>query len=150
MHCTSSTTHRDHPSPHHNNSTTAEGRQQRAHVVDVLVNPWVVRESLKHRAFQAQVVELALQWAEEEAGLSARPDVPCALVLPAAVCPYWDPEGGEGGRPRLFVLDEERFVSIDDPDSALSRSSITRNSKSTGRHAAAAGAPGAAGAVPTR
>lgn len=79
--------------------------------VDVLVNPWVVREALKHRPLQAQVVNLALEWVAEETGLDVRADEPC-VVLPAAVCSYWDNSeqqwggGGGAGKPRPFILDE--------------------------------------------
>lgn len=75
--------------------------------VDVLVSPWVVREALKHRLFQAQLVNLALEWVAQETGLGVRADGPC-VVLPAAVCSYWDSEQGGMGKPRPFVVDEVR------------------------------------------
>lgn len=75
--------------------------------MDVVVSPWVVREALKHRLFQAQLVNLALEWVAEETGLGVRADGPC-VVLPAAVCSYWDSEQCGIGKPRPFVLDEVR------------------------------------------
>jgi len=103
-----------------NKQTNARSGQQ--HVVDVVVSPWVVREALQHRAFQAQVVALALEWVEEETGLRLCAEAPWA-VLPPAACPYWDGDGTEKGerggaksssssssKPRPFVLDEVRFL----------------------------------------
>jgi hypothetical protein len=80
-------------------------QQHRAHAVDVVVNPWVVREALKQRAFQAQVVGLVLEWVGDETGLPVRADAPAA-VLPQALSSYWDGVGV--GKPRPFVLDEVR------------------------------------------
>lgn len=93
---------------HHSNAEGEDGEGgRRAHAVDVVVNPWVVREAMKHRAFQAQVVALALEWVGEEAGLTLSAEAPCAVLSPA-LCPYWDGsvQGAKGVTPRPFVLDE--------------------------------------------
>lgn len=105
VHITSQPTNKQ----HYSGPAKDDGAHQRALAVDVVVNPWVVREALKHRAFQAQVVELAFEWVGEEAGLQLSPEAPSA-VLPKTLCPYWDGGGEEGGNktgtPRPFILDK--------------------------------------------